>query len=834
MHPQLSPAPSHGAMVPADGFHANGCNDDPICHSYAGLARMGKHGSDGVMYRGCVREGPRRGQWHALKYRTPGDDPRREIESLHAVSHPNIVKLLEVFEPHCKRKSTVLAFPESDGDLHNFLRCRSGRGPLSSETSRGIAVQLLAALRHMHERCLIHRDVKPGNVLVSFGDEDSCSLRVQLADFSRARRLPSRSAGTRYRVSGKRTMDQHGLAVGHEELLSTRVTTPVFLAPEVALVGEYTGDDARYGTAIDIWAFGAVLYQVLTLKLFIPLGGDGDILDIIRWIVRRIGPNQASTASTEMYKFISSEPDLWACTAGHSVGTHRGHGWPWVRAALVWDANARPSAHQLARAPWNETPEVGSAPAAARGDAVTPDKKRKAPDSAQALGVFSQPSSTTEPLKKVAKSCKCACSGHCYQPGHRYRGGCDCRVIVEYTKFCMACKCAVPGCGKPRLRGTKCYQHGHVKAKLSIELHATSAMQPSVIANMPCDLVDFITHFPRIRSDFLWMTATALFKEPTATDAMMAETGLGTAESFTAAIMRVIDAVDQAPHGSELRSLNRQGVARTTGTGSTLRQWGFLTPADPEDSATAPGRDTADAERLRTLAAAQGPTQRVYRVGLTQKKYLLAPEAEREAAARRLIAAKSAVETQWSELVQGGVDALSFMRQFRSIVRAAAEIAPMMFPRQDNGYVATFVGRKALLAMLAQGDITVDWSKLHREDLEELCCDQNGFLAEFDSSWSAADISNFIFGRPDWGMLVSLFACLWHDAVALKGTSHQALLKDIETGAYERAAAALRSSCDHNVHPAVVVRELLARKCIQAGSLRRASEDVGAEDIPQA
>ena len=583
-------------------------------------------------------------------------------------------------------------------------------------------------------------------------------------------------------------------------MLSTRVTTYVYLAPEVALIDEHTADETRYGTAIDIWAFGAVLYQVLSLKLFIPLGpGDGGVMEVIRWFIRRLGPNEAKTASTERYQ-AAFEPDLYQPPA-HNVSKHRGHGWPWVRAALVWDAKARPSAHQLARMPWTEPPADGSAPAAARGDAATPPRsgtKRKAPDTAETLGVFSQPSSTEPVTKKVAKENKCACSGHCYQPGHRYHGGCDCTEVVEYTKFCVACKCVVPGCSKPRLRGPKCYKHGVVESGLSTELLATSAMTPTVISNMPCDLVDFITHFPQIRSDFLWTTATALLKEPTATAAMMAETtGLGSAESFTAAIMRVVAAVDEAPHESELRSLSRQGVARTTGVASTLRQWGFLTPTD--------------AEHRETLAAAQGPEGRVYRFGLSLREYALAPDAEREAATRRLLAASSVVETEWRALLQSGADALSFMRQFREIIRTAAETAPKMFPKSDVGYVATFVGRKVLLAMVAHGYMTVDWSSLDRPALEELCCDQNGFLQEFDASWSAADISNFIFGRPDWGMFVSLFACLWRDAVAAKRKSRDTLMKHIETGAFERTAAALRSSCGHSVHPALVIQALATR-----------------------
>ena len=85
--------------------------------------------------------------------------------------HPTVVELLDVFGPYGERRETVLAFPEADGDLNEFVRRRAGRGVrLADSTCHGIAVQLLAALEHLHGFRVIHRDVKPANVLVSFGE----------------------------------------------------------------------------------------------------------------------------------------------------------------------------------------------------------------------------------------------------------------------------------------------------------------------------------------------------------------------------------------------------------------------------------------------------------------------------------------------------------------------------------------------------------------------------------------------------------------------------------------------------------------------------------------
>ena len=206
------------------------------------------------------------------------------------------------------------------------------------------------------------------------------------------------------------------------------------------------------------------------------------------------------------------------------------------------------------------------------------------------------------------------------------------------------------------------------------------------------------------------------------------------------------------------------------------------------------------------------PSKRIYTLGLTRQDYVLAPKEEREAAVQQLVAARSAVATKWSELLQGDTDALSIMRKLREIFRTTTEIAPKLFPQDESGYLVTFVCRKVVLALLASGRASVDWQSLSSQELMELCCDQNGCLTTFDKLWSAADVSNFVFGRPDWGIFVSMDSCLWEDVTTSKLFSPQVmqdiLVQRIESGEFEQAAAELRSSCGHAVHPAIVVKKL--------------------------
>ena len=45
---------------------------------------------------------------------------------------------------------------------------------------------------------------------------------------------------------------------------------------------------------------------------------------------------------------------------------------------------------------------------------------------------------------------KCVCSGHCYVPGHRYKGGCDSFILLSGSKYCRSCACSVYACARPR------------------------------------------------------------------------------------------------------------------------------------------------------------------------------------------------------------------------------------------------------------------------------------------------------------------------------------------------------------------------------------------------
>ncbi|MCO5166044.1 MAG: serine/threonine-protein kinase [Planctomycetes bacterium] len=147
----------------------------------------------------------------------------REATATARLQHPGIVKVHEVGQDR-GRPFLVMELVEGES-----LEALLARGPLPRRQAVALARDLALALAHAHERGVVHRDVKPGNVLV-----DRLG-RPRLTDFGLARLGPSELTRT-------------------GELLGT----PSYMAPEQA------GDSGRtHGPPTDVYGLGAVLYHLL-------------------------------------------------------------------------------------------------------------------------------------------------------------------------------------------------------------------------------------------------------------------------------------------------------------------------------------------------------------------------------------------------------------------------------------------------------------------------------------------------------------------------------------------------------------------------------------------
>ncbi|CAN5645207.1 hypothetical protein BH23CHL3_BH23CHL3_01440 [soil metagenome] len=149
---------------------------------------------------------------------------RREARAMAFVSHPNLVTIYDLYE---EQDGSWVVMELVEGETLKELVQRDG--PLPVESVVLILQQLANALGHLHERKLVHLDIKPQNVMLSPAGE------VKLIDFGLAQR-----PGDHTEMSG-------GMAFG----------TVAYLAPEQA-----RGDPV--GTETDVYSLGCVVYELLT------------------------------------------------------------------------------------------------------------------------------------------------------------------------------------------------------------------------------------------------------------------------------------------------------------------------------------------------------------------------------------------------------------------------------------------------------------------------------------------------------------------------------------------------------------------------------------------
>src|SRR6059058_3623091 len=197
---------------------------------YELLEEIGR-GGQGVVYRARQKSLNRTvalkviglGQWatqaHLKRF-------RREAESAANLDHPCIVPIYEVGE---REGSCYFSMKFIDGGQLDEVAKRT---PISIRNAAELIAKLARTVHYAHEHGILHRDIKPGNILVDAKGEP------HLTDFGLARLLETKSTVTH-------TMDVLG--------------TPSYMAPEQAV-----GNNARVSSATDIYGLGAVLYQLLT------------------------------------------------------------------------------------------------------------------------------------------------------------------------------------------------------------------------------------------------------------------------------------------------------------------------------------------------------------------------------------------------------------------------------------------------------------------------------------------------------------------------------------------------------------------------------------------
>ena len=237
-----SRCPACGAALPSPSGAEPADQDDPLPGrqiSHFRVVRLIGRGGMGVVYQAVDLE---LGREVALKFLssprsgTARDEARfrREAQATAALDHPNIGTVYEIGE-HEGRRFIAMAFYGGE-TLTARLNGQPGHRLPAAEAA-AVTGQLASALAAAHAAGVVHRDLKPDNVMIL---RDG---RVKLLDFGLAK------------WSESATITEKGIAVG----------TAAYMAPE-----QFRGQEA--GPAVDLWALGAVLYEMLAGER--PFGGE--------------------------------------------------------------------------------------------------------------------------------------------------------------------------------------------------------------------------------------------------------------------------------------------------------------------------------------------------------------------------------------------------------------------------------------------------------------------------------------------------------------------------------------------------------------------------------
>jgi len=230
---------------------------------YEVTALLGEGGM-GQVYRATDTNLKRQVAIKVLPAAVAADDDRlarfqREAEVLAALNHPHIA---QIYGLEKSADATALVMELIEGD---DLAERIARGPIPLDEALPIARQIAEALEAAHEQGIVHRDLKPANVKVR------ADGTVKVLDFGLARIVDTSGAGRDSRTPSPTmtspAMTQAGMILG----------TAAYMAPEQAR-GRVVDRRA------DIWAFGCVLFEMLSRDR--AFEGD-DVADVLSRVLQR-------------------------------------------------------------------------------------------------------------------------------------------------------------------------------------------------------------------------------------------------------------------------------------------------------------------------------------------------------------------------------------------------------------------------------------------------------------------------------------------------------------------------------------------------------------------
>ena len=233
-------------------------------------------------------------------------------------------------------------------------------------------------------------------------------------------------------------------------------------------------------------------------------------------------------------------------------------------------------------------------------------------------------------------------------------------------------------------------------------------------------------------------------------------------------------------HKVELRQLGRQGVSRCLGSVALCKVFKVIACV-PDDYCAG---------------------NEVLHLGLTESAYKFTGDSSMLAALLRHVDPSCiAGEVTDATSLQAYSDAVR-----TALVQLGGDVPAMQ--TKAEGHVLTWLTRKLMIAKVAYSATCIDWAMVPASSLQRSVPDQRQHVRSVPQTWSAKDLSMLLCERVDWVLFVSLFACLWSEALRLWHGEVGELLNISSSDAFAREIRKFKEEHATTPCPATVLQRI--------------------------